>query len=226
MHTAIRTLSIPGVIAAAALALVPALPAHALGLGIEFGSGVNKTETRNVGSFSRIEASGATELEITAGQTATVVTVSGDDNMVPLVKTTVSGNVLIIKTDNVENTKLPLVVKIGMPKLAAIEAFGASKISAVNLTGQRFELVGSGSTKATIGGTVDNLVIKLSGAGRVDAGGLAAREAEIRSSGASTVEVNASDKLSVHISGAGKVTYLGHPAITQHISGAGNIAAK
>jgi hypothetical protein len=208
--------------AAGALLLAAPLTASAF---FESGSGVPKTETRAVGNFTRIEVSGATVLEVTAGQSATTLTVSGDDNIVPLVKTEVSGSTLSIGTEGIHNTKLPLVVKIGLPKLVAIEASGATKITASNLSGEHFELEGSGATKAVLTGAVDRLMVNVSGAGHVEAAGLAAKMADIDTSGAGNVQVNASDKLKVSISGAGKVTYTGNPVITQHISGAGKIAS-
>src|SRR5580658_6714022 len=110
----------------AGLAFAAAAPAQALDFGWESGSGVAKTETRDVGNFTKIDASGATTLEVTAGQSSTTVTVSGDDNVVPHVRTVVSGDTLHIETSDVHHTKLPLVVKIGMPKLAAIDVSGAS----------------------------------------------------------------------------------------------------
>jgi hypothetical protein len=210
----------------AGLALAAAAPAQAFDFAWEAGSGVAKTESRDVGSFTRIEASGATTLEVNAGQTATTVSVSGDDNVVSRVRTVVSGDTLHIETHDVHRTNLPLVVKIGMPKLAGIDASGASKISVSNLSGGRFALEGSGSTKATVAGSVDKFVVRLSGAGNVDANALNAKEADIDGSGASHVEVNASETLTVRISGAGKVLYSGHPNINQSISGAGKIAAK
>jgi len=138
----------------------------------------------------------------------------------------VNGGVLQIRTDGVSHTKLPLRVKITLPKLAAIETAGSIQLNVANLSGERFDLDSRGSTQAVIGGAVDKLVLRLAGAGQVDAGGLIVKDAEIDGKGASNVEVNASDKLSVKISGAGEVIYIGHPAITQSISGAGKIEAK
>jgi hypothetical protein len=224
MKIANRTVA--GLALVVGLALAATAPAHAMDFGWEAGSGVAKTESRDVGSFTKIDASGATTLEVTAGQSSTTVTVSGDDNVVPLVKTIVSGDTLRIETHDVHHTKLPLVVKVGMPKLAAIDASGASKINVSNLSGGRFALDGSGSTKATVAGSVDKFVVRLSGAGNVDANALATKEADIDGSGASHVEVNASETLTVRISGAGKVLYSGHPTINQSISGAAKIAAK
>jgi hypothetical protein len=224
MQTRIRQLSSSTFVVASALAL--ALQAHALDVRAQSGSGVQKAETRNVGNFNRIETSGALALEITIGPAPVSVVVSGDDNIVLRVKTTVSGGVLQIRTDGVRHTKLPLQVKISLPKLVAIETAGSIQMNVFNLSGERFDLDSSGSTQAVIGGAVDKLVLRLSGAGQVDAGGLIVKDADIDGEGASNVEVNASDKLSVKISGAGEVIYIGRPAITQRISGAGKIQAK
>lgn len=211
-----------GVLAASAL-LLGSTPASA---AIEVGSGTLKTETRTPGNFTKIETSGSFELEVTAGQPSSVVTVSADDDMLPDVKTTVSGDVLSISTRGIHFMGHKIVVKIGVPKLSSISASGANRISASNLAGDSFTIEGSGSTKAILSGKVDKLVIDVSGAGHVEAMNLAAKSAEVDTSGAGHVEVNASDKLSVRISGAGKVIYLGNPSIDQSVSGAGKIVAK
>ena len=190
------------------------------------GSGVEKIETRNVGAFTKIETSGAITLQVTAGQSATAVVVSGDDNVVTILKTTVTGDVLRIKAAESYNNKLLLLVKIGMPRLIAIDASGATKISVSNIDGERFDLEASGATTATLGGKVGKFSVSVSGAGRVDAGALAAKNADVSVSGAGKVEVNASDKLAVEISGAGTVIYAGSPVITKSISGVGKVSKK
>jgi hypothetical protein len=117
-------------------------------------------------------------------------------------------------------------IKIAVPKLSGISASGSTTVSASNLTGENFEMRGSGSTKAVLRGTVDRLAVKVSGSGHVDAGALASKSAEVHSSGSSDVEVNASDRLSVSSSGASKVRYAGHPAISQHVTGSSDIASR
>lgn len=190
------------------------------------GSGVAKTETRMPGQFTKIETTGAVVLEVTSGQSSPIVLVSGDNNVVPLVKTTVSGDVLKIRVGESHRSKLPLVVKIAMPKLVALFASGAAKVSAANLGGPRFELRGSGAIKVSLGGAVDELSIDVSGAARIDATALAARKATVSASGAGTIDVNAAEKLDVRLSGAGKLTYAGNPVITKSISGAGSIERR
>jgi hypothetical protein len=52
------------------------------------GSGVSKTESRSVGSFSKIDLSGSPDVEVAVGP-ATSVSVTADDNIVPIIETTV-----------------------------------------------------------------------------------------------------------------------------------------
>ena len=213
-------------VAVCAMAASLPAPASDWGFGRVQGSGVEKTETRNVGDFTRVEVSGATVLEISAGQSATSVSVTADDNILPLIETKVVAGVLRIGSERSHSRKLPVTVKIGMPKLEGIQASGSSKINATNVNSASFELHGSGSTKAVVAGTAGTVKLHLSGASNVDASKLTAKDGNIHASGASDVEINASDSLTVHISGAGKVLYSGHPTITQEISGAGRIAAR
>lgn len=213
--------TLKALLAAACLLAIP-LQAHAFTTG----SGIAKSETRTPGKFTKIETSGAITVEVTAGQSATILLVSGDDNLLPLLQTTVAGDVLKIRMDESNTRKVPLVVKIAMPKLTAIDASGASRISVTGLNGERFALDGSGGTKAVLGGKIDKFAVDLSGAGRVDAFALEAKTATISISGAGHVDINASEKLDLKVSGAGKVIYMGRPAITKSISGAAKVQAR
>jgi hypothetical protein len=187
------------------------------------GSGVLKSEVRTVGTFSRIAISGSMTLEVAAGQS---VTVSGDDNLVPLVETTVSGNVLRIRFYDGYATSKPLVVKVAVPSLEAIIAWGAAKITASGIAGDRFDLEGNGATKATLAGRTGHLQVKLLGAGDVDACALETHTAGISITGAGNADVNARDTLDIRIIGAGKVSYGGMPVSNRTIIGAGSVQAR
>ncbi len=73
-------------------------------------------------------------------------------------------------------------------------------------------------------GETDELRVKVSGAGRVDASELIARRVAVVVSGAGRVDVHAEEELSVRISGAGRVSCSGKPGkVHRHISGAGRV---
>src|SRR5688572_7889502 len=89
------------------------------------GSGVAKTEARTVDAFLSIDSGGAWNVEVTNGDKVSV-SVSGDDNIVPLITTTVKdGKLTIASSQGSLNTKLPIVVKVAMPMLATLKLSGA-----------------------------------------------------------------------------------------------------
>jgi hypothetical protein len=190
------------------------------------GSGLAKTESRPVSAFSRISITGSLVLEVVVGQPVPAVTVSGDDNVVPQVETSVSDDVLHIRFDENLFASQRLVVKVAVPKLSAISASGANKINVSNLAGERFDLVSSGSVNATLTGNVDQFTARFRGAGRLAAFGLESHGVDISIVGAGSADVNARDMLEVSILGAGKVEYMGKPAVNRSIVAIGKVRAR
>jgi hypothetical protein len=72
-------------------------------------------------------------------------------------------------------------------------------------------------------GVSDNLSVKISGAGHVNARELTAKEVTIRVEGVGFGSVYATNLLDVKIEGVGKVTYKGNPDIKRIISGLGKV---
>ena len=187
------------------------------------GNGVAKTEARDLANFSAIELAGAIEAHVTFGE-AFAVTVSGDENLVPLVRTTVAGGALQVSTKGSYRTKLPLRVSIVMPALSALEITGAARAVVQNVHAEalKLEISGSGTLEMTGAATSASLVV--SGAGEVLGQGFTATNADIAISGAGTVEITATTRLVAKVSGAGAVRYLGPVTdIVTTITGAGSV---
>ena len=86
---------------------------------------------------------------------------------------------------------------------------------------------GTGASRVTLDGDIDQLLADLTGASDLKAAALQTKTAEISIQGAGDAEVAVAEKLKVAIAGAGKVTYSGNPpTIEKHISGAGSIRHK
>jgi hypothetical protein len=117
-------------------------------------------------------------------------------------------------------------VKISSASMTGARLTGAVRLSATRLSGKGFYLEGTGATRVTVDGTVNELMATMSGASRLDAESLQVKIAELSISGAGKAEVSASDTLKVAISGAGKVTYSGNPTVEKHVSGAGSIRRR
>src|SRR5262249_44450978 len=108
------------------------------------GSGKIKEENRTVGVFS--------EVGIEQGLTATIwvgaktsVTVSADDNLLPLVRTEVkNGRLIVGLTDRHVTSSNGIRVNIITPELKAVGGSGGSSLTVEGTTGSIFAADGSG----------------------------------------------------------------------------------
>lgn len=132
MHTYLRSLA-----AVAALTLGSAA-CSGLGTVTIMGSGQNKIENRQVGAFDTISVADSLIAKITvAADQPQSVQVSGDSNLVPLVRTTVSGTELTLDMppNTSVTTKLPLVVTVSAQALHALRADTSSNAVASAVSG-------------------------------------------------------------------------------------------
>ncbi len=190
------------------------------------GSGNVVTETRDIRDFNSIDVSGVFKVEV-AAQKNFGVDVQADDNLLPLIKTDVSGGVLHIDAEKHLKTSSPIVVRISAPDIENIEATGATNITVKNLKSEEFGLNASGASKVSVQGSASEFNIEVSGASNVDASDLTAESAKIDASGASIVTVNVSNDLNVDASGASKVFYSGTPKnVVKKASGASSVSPK
>lgn len=189
------------------------------------GSGNAGSEARSPGSFDAVQVSGVIQLELTLGS-AHGVELSGDDNLLPLVETSIEGGTLVIKTTRPVDPELPLLARVTAPDVRKVSGSGATKlhVSGVNNAELELELSGAGHIEAQ--GATKKVRIEISGAGDADATKLSAERVDVDVSGAGKVAVAEPKELDVDISGAGHVSYAGSPAITQSISGAGRLVKR
>ncbi len=190
------------------------------------GSGNVQTEKRKLADFNAIEVSGAIEVEIVA-QKDFSVEVEADDNLLPLIKTEISGDTLKINTDKRFSTRNPIRVKIYAPDIENLEVSGASKLSLTNLKNDSLRVDASGASKIKVDGETKNLEIELSGASRLDAENLKTENADVAASGASNASIFVSNELKADLSGASSVTYSGNPkTVEKKTSGASSVKGK
>ena len=189
------------------------------------GTGTARTEARAVGGFTSVSAGGAVELTITIGG-ATAVSVTADDNIVPLIRTRVQGDRLIIDSTDGYTPKTPVRIAITTPRLTALGLSGATTAATTGITGDRFALDLSGASEATVAGAATAITVEASGASELDATRLAAQDATVAASGASQVRLAVARGLTVQASGASAVDYWGSPAVTKATSGASRVRAR
>jgi hypothetical protein len=188
------------------------------------GSGVSATETRSVTGFDKVDLQGTASVEIVVGQTFDV-RVTADDNILPLITTTVDEETLVIgmKDATSISPKVKMTVEIQMPKLGQLRLSGAGSFAVSELRDEplKVELAGAGSITAE--GQVEGLSIDVAGAGDVDVSKLDVPEADVTIAGVGNVNVSAEKSLRVSITGVGEVRYAGSPEVTKKIEGVGNV---
>ena len=189
------------------------------------GNGHIKTEERQVAAFSNLDAGGAFQIEWQNGSPSLRITT--DENLLPYVEANVSDDTLRLRTrDHVWPTR-GIKVVISSPTRTGGRIRGAVKLTVKQLSGPTFALEATGASEVSLDGSVDRLLVDMTGASQLAADDLKVKTAEISTTGAGDAEVAVSDSLKVAITGAGKVTYSGNPpTIKKQITGAGSIRRK
>lgn len=193
------------------------------------GSGSVITQERSVSNFTKIQASGSNNVQVTQGSTFKVE-VRGYANLLPYYETKlVNGTLELgyknnthVRNDNIE-------VFVTLPVLHALSSAGSGNITTTgNFAGNAsFETHISGSSNITVGqGSSENYSSTISGSGNIHALGFVAEKADIRISGSGNNEITATETLNVVIAGSGNVYYLGSPVITVQTSGSGAVIPR
>jgi len=205
------------------LTLCVALASGCRWVGIR-GNGHIETDDRTVSAFTEIDAGGAFEIEWQSGSPALRITT--DENLLSYVESDVSGDTLHLRTHEQIWPTHGIKVVISSPTRTAARIRGAVRLTAKQLTGPKFALEGSGASRVSLDGTVNELLADMTGASQLDASDLQTKTAEISTTGAGDVEVAVAETLKVAITGAGKVSYSGNPTIEKHITGAGSVRRR
>lgn len=101
---------------------------------------------------------------------------------------------------------------------------GGATITAV--TGQTLTANLSGNGTLTLGGTVNDQTVTITGSGSYNGEALSSKTARVSSSGSGSAAVQVSDTLDASVVGSGSITYKGSPTVTQKRMGSGSITQK
>lgn len=192
------------------------------------------------------------DIVITQSNVASLI-VEGGANLLPYVKTEVSGVVLSISSDNrcgmFRDNTIPITVYLSVPNLTEIDYTGQGNITSVdvlkfpffefdsrggtgsiqlNMESKEIDLrQHSGPADFTFTGKVDDLYVYTLGQGWFYLEGMVANSVHVNHSGIGDVFVNVKEKLSVEMRSRGSVYYKGNPSV--HISpdiGEGKVLKK
>jgi Putative auto-transporter adhesin, head GIN domain len=187
------------------------------------GSGTAKSETRAVAPFSKIDLNGSPDVDVTVGP-ANSVEVTADDNLLPMIETTVSGETLKIGSKGSYSTSLGVKIKITAPSLDALAISGSGDVHVKGLKAGEMEAKITGSGNVTLNGGVDRLRVRILGSGDVRAADLAAKDVQVSVTGSGNASVRASEQLDASVAGSGNVRFAGNPPrVQKHVTGSGDI---
>ncbi len=190
------------------------------------GSGVAKTETRTVGAFSKINVTGSPEVEIAVGAPVSL-TITADDNLLPIIETKVDGDTLNIGSKESYSTSIGVKLKITVPKLDGASVTGSSEIHADGVSAKKFTASVTGSGSIVLKGSADLLDGQITGSGEIKAMELATKTVSVGVTGSGRALVNASETVDASITGSGSVRYSGNPPnVQKRITGSGEIKPR
>lgn len=189
------------------------------------GDGVIKTTNHPIADFSALVVSGAYTVTWSSGKPA--LTVTTDQNLLPLIKTMVSGNTLQIDSEGALAPTKGITITLSSASLADVQLNGAVNLTASQLSGRDLKLESNGASAITVAGSITNLDATLSGASKLNAKSLQTQTATVSLNGASYGDVTVTETLNASISGAGALTYSGNPkSVEKDVSGAGSIRSR
>lgn len=193
------------------LALLASLATLA-GCGRIGGSGVAAESVRSVPAFSQVTVEHFLEADVTIGGASRVV-VSGDDNLVPLVVTTVVDGQLVIGVQGDRDLApvQPLRVQVDAPALAAIAASGFGTLHASGLAGDALTIGSSGGGDVTAAGACHALTVDVNGGAALDAGALTAATASVHVDANAHATITATEAVTGSVGANSSLHVLGNP---------------
>lgn len=186
------------------------------------GDGEIKTEERSISDFSKVVVKGAYEIKWSSGKPA--LKLSADENLLPLIKTAVSGHTLQVdsKEDLAPTKSITIILCSG--SLADMRLSGGKSFKASQIAGHELKIESSGAWDISVEGSISKLEANLAGASKLNAKSLQTQTAKLSLLGASDAHVTVTDALKVSVIGACSVIYSGNPkTVETNVIGAGSI---
>lgn len=160
------------------------------------GSGVLASEQRPIGTFTSLSVTASSaDVYVSIGGPA-AIKISSDDNIVPLITTSVSNSELAVGLTRAVSTRLGMRIDITTPVLNSVKVGATAKLHVSGIEGEQFILRGELGSQITATGKATNISLTLVGGSRADLRSLEARDGVVSLDGASTAEVLATNSLS------------------------------
>ena len=186
------------------------------------GSGNQITESRVVDSFSAIEISSVVNANVVQSNTQ-ALSVTTDDNILPLVKTNVRNGILFVDLEQGSYEDVDVTVSIALPEIEYLTTDGVNTVNMSNINNDNLSITLEGVGDITLSGQTGKLEINSNGSTNLDGFDLISEICDISLSGIGNAEVKVVNELSGTLSGVGNILYKGEPQINVDVTGVGNI---
>lgn len=191
-------------------------------------SGRSLTETRALESFDKVEINAGRNINIVYA-TQTGITVTGSDNLISHLRSSVNNRELYLDYDQALINHDDLKITIRLPYFKELRINGRRQLTThgnFNYT-DNLTIISNGENeiKSFDDFAVRNLSISLTGRGKADFLTLSGYNAKASIIGNGKIYMKADNCLTAHIHGSGHLYYVGHPQITSEITGTGSISS-
>ena len=180
------------------------------------GSGVSRSEDREIDKFQSVSIYGVGSIKIKVGP-ATPLTITADDNMLKHVRSEIKGGVLHVgvRRGNYTWHGFPE-FELSVPELNSLQLAGQTQASVTGLDQKEFRVTTSGQNGVTLAGAVSKLVLNLEGQSSCDAINVSAKSVMVRSIEENVqcaYFLNASELISGNIAGTSSIEHTGMPTL-------------
>jgi hypothetical protein len=189
------------------------------------GEGAVKSETRQTGTFSRVESGGGVHVSIGIGD-ASALEVRAQGNLLPLITTEVVDGTLRIRSSKGYTTSEKVEVILATPQLEGIVLSGGSRGSVEGLASDAFDVELTGGSVLTAAGTAGAVTLHLSGGSVAELDALTAATISADLSGGSRAEVRATDLVNGSATGGSNVSVAGGASTTVDTTGGSEVEQR
>ena len=181
------------------------------------------SQTREVGAFSRIEATAGIRVVVRIGPSE-AVEVTAQENLLPVIATDLRGDTLRIEASEDFTTLEPVTVTVVVPALDGITLSGGAQAVIDGVDAESLELRIRGGAQVTAAGSVGSVALHADGGATASLEDLSARVATVSMEGGATVTLTASDDVTGTAAGGSRLTVLGDADVSVEESGGSEVA--
>lgn len=198
---------------------------HVFSADAVVGNGQLSHETRQVGNLPALDVNGALQVDVRVGG-APSLEVEADSNLLPMIRSEVSGGTLRIWVEGNVRSNNNIRVSYTVPQLSQLRANGSGRVTVSELNGAPLMVNKNGSGMMQLSGRVGSIDAQVNGSGQLNATALQTGNvnADMNGSGRMNLGAVQGDVLNVNVHGSGGFQANGAAQrVNAHVHGSGGV---